>query len=147
MKLVTVSVFVFICVAAWWLESRFGATTAVMVIGGALGVICVIIGYMLSMANQKFTLHNAAMFNRDNATVERYRAATDKELARAARERESAQARIDLLEARRVDQLATKRAGLLVDVERQKWEAAQRRASPRWAVDDDGPAGGLSEWE
>lgn len=146
MKIVTVSVLVFVVIAGWWLESRFGATTAAVILGGAAAAVCIIVGYVLSMANQKFTLHNAAQFTQSLASVERYRAATDKEIARRDREREGAQARIDLLEAKRVDQLANQRANLLVDLERQK--ERQRNQAPRWAVDDDdGPPGRLSEWE
>lgn len=144
MKHVTIAVLVFICVAAWWLESRFGASVAIMVLGGALGVVCIIIGYLLSMANQKFTLHNAAMFNRDNATVERYRAATDKEIARGEREAFAARAKLDVIDAQRVNRLAQQQAKLLVDLERQRIEETKRPT--QWAVDDDDDSR-FSEWE
>lgn len=144
MKHVTIAVLLFVCVAAWWLESRFGANVAMMVLGGALGVICIIVGYMLSMANQKFTLHNAAQFNRDNATVERYRAATDKEIARGEREAFTARAKLDVIDARRVDRLADQKAKLLVDFERRRNEEARR---PQWSVDDEEEDGRFREWE
>jgi hypothetical protein len=138
--LVVVCVLVFIGLAVWWLESRFGANVALMVLGGALGVICFTAGALLISANTKAVLGNAAQFNHDLANTERYRQMSGREYARGEREAFSARAKLDLLDAKRIDAIAQQRAGLLVDVERQKMEQRQ----PRWEVDD---TGAFSEWE
>jgi len=122
----------FIALAVWWLESRFGAGVAIMVVGGLAGTFCVIIGYMLSMANSRSTLQAAAQFNADLATVERARAQTSRaelgvyrEHARAEREAFSARAKLDVLDQRQIQRLAHQQAKALVDLERQKQPAAR----------------------
>lgn len=147
MKSITIAILAFVCVAAWWLESRFDATVAIMVLGGALGVICVVVGYFLSMANTKYTLNSASQFNHDLAQSERYRQMTGREYARGEREAFAARAKLEIIEAKRVDQIAQQRAGLLVDLERQRWDENQRQKQKAAMWDDDEPAGSMSEWE
>lgn len=131
---IVVSIFAFIGVGVWWLESRFDSTVAVIVVGGIFGVICLVIGYLLSLANTKSTLAAAADFNHDLASVEKYRQQAFRDLMRADNQ-------IRVLDARRVDQIAQQRAGLLVDLERQKNQPAQT-----WSVDDD-EDGEIQVWE
>ena len=45
-----------IVLGTWWIESRFNAGVAAMVLGGLAGVACVIIGYVLNMASTSRTL-------------------------------------------------------------------------------------------
>lgn len=135
----------FVGLAVWWLESRFGANTAMMVLGGTLGIVCFAAGGLLVAAVQKATLGAASDFNHDLANTERYRQMSQREGFRGEREAFNARAKLDLLDAKRIDQLAQQRAGLLVDLERRRIEEAKRL--PMWSVDDDDEPGSLSEWE
>ena len=60
----------FVALAVWWLESRFDAEVAIMVVGGTLGVLCVFGGWLLAISNQKITLGSAAQFNDRLAATE-----------------------------------------------------------------------------
>ena len=149
----------FVGVAVWWLESRFGSGVALMVLGGLVGVICVIVGIILALAVQRNTLTAAGQFNANLAAVEQQRAQTerarlgvDKERARAERSLTEARARIEVMDARRVDQIAQQRAqALLQDQRRQQANAPTWHAQgedldpndPAWAgEDDDAPIDG-----
>ena len=122
-------------IAVWWLESRFGSGVALMILGGLVGVICVIVGILLSAAIQKFTLGTAAEFNRNLAEVERARAQTDrarigidKERARSERHLTEARSRLEVIDAKRLDQLARERTRFLLGDERRRQDDA-----PTWA--------------
>lgn len=129
---------IFTAVSVWWLESRFGAGVAIMIVGGLAGVLCVIIGMLLAMSNQRATLHAAAQFNANLAAVERARSQTARaelgvyrEHARAEREAFAARAKLDVLDQREVQRLARQQAKALVDLER------QRQPVRTWATYDD----------
>ena len=150
MAAIVVTLTALIVVAVWWMESRFGTAMTGYALVGLFGVICLVIGYILSLASTRSTLNSAAEFNRDLAGVEKYRQQAFREFARGDSHERRAAAQITVLDARRVDQLATQRAKMLVDTEREKW-ALQRardetlRNVPKWALDDDD--GEFSEWE
>lgn len=126
----------FVVAGVWWLESRFGAGVALMVIGGLLGVICFIVGYVLSMANSRHALQTAAQFNADLATVERARMQSHRaelgiyrEYARGEREAFAHRAKLDAVDRKEVQRLARQQAHILVDAQRQQpantWAAVQ----------------------
>lgn len=103
----------FVGMATWWLESRFGSGVALMILGGLVGVLCVIVGYLLSMSSTRSTLANAAQFNAELASVERARTQTSKaeigvyrEYARSEREAFAQRAKLDALDVRNVQRLA-----------------------------------------
>jgi hypothetical protein len=136
--------FAFIGLTVWWLESRFGAGVALMILGGLAGAACIVLGVVLSGAITKSTLQNAAQFNSDLASVERARTATQRaelgvvrEHARGEREAFNHRAKLEQLEARRIDQLAQQRAKLLVDAERQ---AQQQQQARTWQTYEDEPS-------
>lgn len=52
--------------------------------------------------------------------------------------------KLEVLDAKRIDQLAQQRAALLMDLERQKFE--QQRQIPQWAVEDEGEDADYQEW-
>jgi hypothetical protein len=137
LALMVIAILVFLGVGVWWIESRFDSTTAILVLGGLFGVICLVIGYVLNMASTRHVLTAATDFNRDLAGVEKYRQAAFREVMRGDSAQRSAAAKLELLEAKRIDQIANRRAGLLIDLERQKWQQGQQPASPTWAVDDE----------
>ena len=116
----------FITLAVWWLQDQFGATMAIVAVGAVLGVICIIVGWLLSLATQRTTLNAAGQFNADLASTEKARQATYREGARLEREAFVHTARLTEMDARRVDQIATQRAKLLTDVERQRMELQYR---------------------
>lgn len=117
---ITVAVVVFIMVAVWWIEDRFGSMTAILLIGGLFGVICLIVGYLLSMANSRYTLDSSARFYEAIADTEKHRQLTYREHARGEREAFNHRAKLDMIDTRRVNQLADQRASMLVDLDRQK---------------------------
>lgn len=61
-----------------------------------------------------------------------------REQARGEREAFSARAKLEVLDARRVERLAQQQARLLVDQERQVWEQKHRAQQSQWVVEDDG---------
>lgn len=131
----------FTALAVWWLESRFGAGVALTIVGGLAGVACVVVGYTLSMANTRYTLHSATQFNADLASVERTRAQTQRaelgiyrEYARGEREAFGHRAKLETFDRREVHRLARQQAKALIDAERQ---ADQERQSRTWTAYDD----------
>ena len=128
-------VLAFVCLAVWWLQEQFGATMAIIAVGAALGVVCLIVGWVLSLATQRSTLNAAGQFNADLASTEKARQATYREGVRYEREAFNHRARLEELDARRVDQLAQQRAKLLTDVQRQQMEL-QYRAQQQQQADD-----------
>jgi len=146
MATIIVTLTALIVIGVWWIESRFGATMTGYVLVGLGGVICLIIGFILSLASTKSAMQTAADFNRDLAGVEKYRQQAFKEFARGDSHERRAAAQITVLDARRVEKLAAQRAKLLTDAERERWELQQQRqARPAWAVDDGD--GDFQEWE
>jgi len=144
---ITVSVVLFVMVGVWWIESRFGSTTAILVIGGLFGVICLVVGYLLNMASTKHVLSEAANFNHDLAESERYRQATQREFVRGEREAFSARAKLDVIDMKRVDQIAQQRMSLLMDLERQKLQQPVAAHASTWMLDDDDEGGSFKSWE
>jgi len=131
--IITVTIALVLGVGVWWMESRFGPTFAMAVVGSLIGALLVIAGNMLSLANSRSTLDAAARFNESLAMTEKHRQLTHREYARGEAANQKAEAQLRVLDAKRIDQLAQQRAGLLVDLERQKQAPAQR-----WSDDDGG---------
>lgn len=140
---VILSILVFVGVGVWWMESRFGPIFAMAVVGSIMGAILVIVGNMLSLANSRSTLDAAARFNESLAMTEKHRQMTIREHARGSAAWDRANAQLAVMDAKRVDQLAQQRAGLLVELERKRNE--QARQIPQWATDDND--GQFTEWE
>src|SRR4051812_33331081 len=130
--LIYLATLIFIGVAVWWLESRFNALTVVMVIGAVVGVACFAAGAFLSSSVQRNTMENLAKFNANDATTDRYRMMAYKENARGESAERAAHAKLALLDAKCIDQIAQQRAGLLVDLERQKYQQPAQQADNSW---------------
>ncbi len=122
--MIVFSALVFIGVGVWWMESRFGSTFAIAVVGSLLGAVLVIVGNLLGLANSRSTLDAAARFNESLAMTEKHRQMTYKEQAKGDSAMQRAHAQLTVMDARRVDQLAQQRANLLVDNNKQ--QSAQR---------------------
>lgn len=129
----------FICLAVWWIESRFGTSTTGYVLLGLGLVAALAVGWALSLATMKATLGAQTEFNRQDAQTDRYRMMSYKENAKGEAAERKAFAQMQVLEARRVDQIANQRAKALIDVERQKWQMQQQQPATTeddwWTVD------------
>lgn len=127
----------FVCLAVKWISDNFGVNTTGYVLLG-LGIAgAVVLGFALNMANSKSILHYIAQFNRDDAQTDRYRQQSFKALASGEAAERKANAQMQVLDARRIDQLANQRAKLLTDVERQKWHLQQQNRAFADAQPDD----------
>jgi glucan phosphoethanolaminetransferase (alkaline phosphatase superfamily) len=135
----------FICLAVWWIESRFGATMTGFVLVGIGIALAIVIGFVLNMVSTKNVMGNLAEFNKYDAQTDRFRMMSHKEFAKGEAAERAAQAKISVIDARRIDQIAQQRTKALLDVERQKWQGQQRPAQ----VEDDWwtTEPSESEWE
>lgn len=139
------AVLVFIGVAVWWLQGAIGKDYTVLVIFAIVGVILFAGGALFAHMNQGQTLNAVTKFNANDAQIDRYRMATYKEQARGEAAMQKAAAALTVLDAKRVNQIATQQAKLLTDTERAKWEVKQQPASVEaWAWDDDDDSTGDS---
>lgn len=121
----------FIALATWWLEDRFGSDVALMTWGGAIGLIAFSLGAFLAHRISKSTLTSVADFMDSNAQTEKGRATLYREYARGEREAFAQRAKIEVLDARRVDRLAAERAKLLTQSDKN---------APTWYAGEDVPA-------
>jgi len=144
--LIIVSILIFVGVAVWWLESRFDAMTAVLVIGTLVGAFFFTGGAMLSHMIAKSTLNNITAFAQRDAQTDRYRMATFKEQARGQSALDRAAAQLTVLDAKRIDSLAQQRAKMLAGP-----PVAEQPTGDVWSWDDDEqPAGNdatFAVWE
>jgi len=130
--------FAFLAVPVWWLESRFGSISAIATVGGSIGVAVFAGGAaMASKIQHNANQHTADIIASVEETRGRY-AMVQREYARQDREQLAAYAKFQTIDVQRVNQLADKRAGLLVDLERERWDLQQvQRPAAAWAMDDD----------
>lgn len=131
--LIIVSVLAFVGVAVWWLESRFDALVAVMVIGTLVGALFFTGGALLSHMIAKSTMANVTQFAQRDAQTDRYRMASFKALASGQAAMDRAAAQLTVLDARRVDGLAQQRARLLAGPA----PVAEQPTGDVWSWDDD----------
>lgn len=131
-----VAVFVFICVAVWWLQGAIGRDYTVLVIFALVGVILFAGGALFAHMNQKQTLDAITRFNANDAQVDRYRQQSFKAMAQGESAMQKAAAALTVLDAKRVDRLADQRARMLTDGQRQ----AQPAQAETWAWDADDTA-------
>ena len=76
------SVLVFVAVAVWWIESRYGSNYVMIVFALLAGTLFFIGGSILTAYIQKNTLNGIAEFSSKDAQVDRYRMQSLKELSR-----------------------------------------------------------------
>lgn len=137
------AVLVFICVAVMWLQGAIGKDYTVLVIFALVGVLIFAGGAFLSAMIQKNTMNAITKFNADDAQIDRYRQQSFTALARGDAAMQKAAAALTVLDAKRVNQIASQQAKLLTDTERAKWEVSQRQLtqSDAWGYDDDNDNG------
>lgn len=112
--IITIVVIGFVCVAVWWLESRFNAVAVMVVVGGILGVVCFAGGALLTNATAKTTMENMAKFAQADAMTDRYRMQSFREISKGQAAWDKAQAQLTLMNEKRVHQIADQRAKLLI---------------------------------
>ncbi len=123
----------FITLAAWWLESRFDALVAVLVIGTLVGALFFSAGAFLSHMIAKSTMHSITGFAQRDAQTDRYRMQSFKAMAQGDAAMQRAAAQLTVLDAKRVDGLAQQRANILA----RPVPVAEQPAGDVWSWDDD----------
>ncbi|MBK8772669.1 MAG: hypothetical protein IPM06_19890 [Rhizobiales bacterium] len=131
--IIIVAVLGFICLSVWWMTANFGATFAMAVCGSLLGATLLGFGVMLNQRNTETTLGNAADFNRSIAMTEKARQGTYREGARLERDAFNARARLQVIDERRVDQMAQQRAKMLTMNQSQ----LPTEKTPAWLLEDE----------
>lgn len=118
-----------LALVAWWLETRFNATVALVGVVGLLLVAAFVLGAWFNHRSSKRVLDHAADFLHDATAA--YRAVTNvqREHVRLERDAFNRRARLEEIDLQRVRRLADQQARLLVETERERWEAQQ---GPTW---------------
>jgi hypothetical protein len=107
----------FICLAVWWISSNFGANTTGFVLLG-LGIAgAIVLGFLLNMTSNKNIMANLVEFNKQDAQTDRYRQQSYMVSAKGDAAERVANAKINVIDAKRVDQLATQKAKILMDAQ------------------------------
>lgn len=130
LMIIILAVLAFVGLAIWWMESRFSAVFAMAVTGSLVGALLISWGVLLNQANTKTTLGNAASFNRDLAMTEKARQGTYRVGAQLERDAFNRRASLELIDAKRVDQIAQQRARLLMSDH-------QQAQPPAWLFEDE----------
>lgn len=97
----------------WWIESRFGAGNAAAILAAGAILTGVVVGWFMAYRTQKAALVNAAEFLHETAGAQRAQAGVAREYARIEREAFANRAKLDVLDAKRIEDLAKQRARLL----------------------------------
>ena len=127
--------------AVGWAESRFGTTWTAAAVLCLIGVGIYMLAQYMTQRSVKHTLDAVADFQASNAEIYRANANVDRERARLEREQFAANARVVTVDVQNTRRLAQQQAGLLVDLERERWnlqQQAQTQQAPgaAWAMDD-----------
>lgn len=138
----------FICLAVWWLQGAIGKDYTVLVIFALVGVLIFAGGALFAHMNQAQTLNAITKFNANDAMTDRYRQQSFKALAQGESAMQRAAAQLTVLDAKRVNQIATQQAKLLTDTERAKWEVEQQQPAQAdaWTWDDDAGDDTFQSW-
>ncbi len=130
--------------AVSWAESRFGTTWTAAAVLCLIGVGTYMLSQYMTQRGVKHTLDAVADFQASNAEIYRANANVDRERARLEREQFAANARVVTVDVQNTRRLAQQQAGLLVDLERERWNLMRQQTQPQpaaWAMqdaDDDG---------
>ncbi len=135
--IIILAILTFIGLAIWWMESRFGATFAMAVAGSLVGAGIISFGVMLNQKNTQVTLASASSFNRDLAMTEKARQGAYRVGAQLERDAFNQRARLEVIDARRIDQIAQQRAQLLLRDQQQPQQQPAQAPPPAWLFDDE----------
>jgi hypothetical protein len=128
----------FLCLAVWWMQTNFGAISALATVGGVIMATVLYVGVRIGGGlvrdAQRTALEN---FTDGLASVEQTRTAS----ARGQNAAQTAQAQIAVLDYKYQLQQQAQQQRMLTDA-RQQWEVelqqTARQPAPAWAMDDDG---------
>jgi len=123
------SIFIFICVAVWWLDGAIGSDYTVLVIFALVGVIIFAGGALFAHLNQQSTLNAITKFNANDAQIDKYRMQTMKQIASGQTAKDKADAQVKVLEMKQIE-------------EKEK----QTEESAFWTYDEDDANADFEEW-
>ncbi len=131
-------------VLIWFVNRELGSTAALVVVGGLFGAVMWMGGSVLTHATVKATMENLSEFNRADAKIDAGRMQAFKALAQGDAALQRAAAQLTVLDAKRVNSIASQQAKLLVDSTRQS-----EAQSTSWDVfdDDDADIESFVQWE
>ncbi len=129
-------VFGFVGVGVWWIETRFGSNMAAGVLIALLALITASGAALLTYKIMAMTQQNSSDMIASVSDSFRARAQVDRGYAAV----DASRAKMELIDYQQVVRLADQRAGLLVDLERERARveaapAAQPDAAPAWLTD------------
>ena len=135
-------VFGFVGVGVWWIESRFGSNMAAGVLIALLALITASGAALLTYTIMAMTQQNSSDMIASVSDSFRARAQVDRGYAAV----DANRSKMELIDYQQVVKLADQRAGLLVDLERERarMEAApavQPDVAPAWLTDAASGAG------
>ena len=133
-----------------WAESRFGTTWTAAAVLCLIGVGIYMLSQYMTQRSVKHTLDAVADFQASNAEIYRANANVDRERARLEREQFAANARVVTVDVQNTRRLAQQQAGLLVDLERERWnlqQQAQQQPAQVFAMDDNNDGAGPTYYD
>jgi len=128
-----------IVLGGWWLQQNFGPIATISIIGGVFAAGFMALGILLNQRNTRHTMETLVAHHESIAQTRRADAGVERERVRLEREQFGHYARMTTIDVQDSRRLARQQAGLLVDLERQRWEQQQAQQAPAaaWAMDDD----------
>ena len=138
-----------IVLGGWWLQQNFGPIATISIVGGVFAAGFMALGILLNQRNTRHTMETLVAHHESIAQTRRADAGVERERVRLEREQFGHYARMTTIDVQDSRRLARQQAGLLVDLERQKWEQeqAQQAPAPAWAMDDDDDGAGVRYYE
>jgi len=138
-----------IVLGGWWLQQNFGPIATISIVGGVFAAGFMALGILLNQRNTRHTMETLVAHHESIAQTRRADAGVERERVRLEREQFGHYARITTIDVQDSRRLARQQAGLLVDLERQKWEqqASQQQPAPAWAMDDADDGNGVQYYE
>lgn len=138
-----------IVLGGWWLQQNFGPIATISIIGGVFAAGFMALGILLNQRNTRHTMETLVAHHESIAQTRRADAGVERERVRLEREQFGHYARMTTIDVQDSRRLARQQAGLLVDLERQRWEqqAAQQQPAPAWAMDDADDGAGVQYYE
>lgn len=128
-----------VILGGWWLQQNFGPIATISIVGGLFAAGFMTLGILLNQRNTRHTMETLVAHHEAIAQTRVAEAQVDRERARLEREQFAFTAKAQLLDMQDSRRLAQRQAGLLVDLERERWNLQQQQAQPAaaWAMDDD----------
>ena len=127
-----------VILGGWWLQQNFGPIATISIVGGVFAAGFMALGILLNQRNTRHTMEALVAHHESIAQTRRADAGVERERVRLEREQFGHYVRMTTIDVQDSRRLARQQAGLLVDLERQKWEQqqAQQAPAPAWAMDD-----------